>query len=458
MSTIDKIVPVGESAPDTDYGIAVLKHAANDGDIIQSRGLCIGSSMLSTPFIINTWFSGKIVDALEKQDQWRWGYGMFAITMTLALGPAVAALIWLDRMAKKKGVVNIASSNATRRTVDPPVDQEGNKRTLDITTAPVADTEQPWTRSLKMNLEEIDALCLSLFAMMIVGGLLPIAYVFFEMKLPEISAASIGLPIYIAKPWSYQDWVYYGNTLTLALCIAGQLVGLAQHWTHLYELIQVAGLCIKIIGIGIRLDGRVAAINTGALVMSSILVGIGGSMSVVGSRVASQASIPHQNVALVVSLLSLWSKIGSAIGSAIVAVIWPNHMPNQMPKQLRKYLPEGTPETTIKKRFGDTRSIRNAYGFDHPIRSGAITAYRHALYYCITVALALAFVPIVAAFFQTDYQQNAVTDEVHEELNPKKQPLRLACKVFQETWACVADKIPILLYGFAKKSPRRHIL
>ncbi|KAL6898440.1 major facilitator superfamily domain-containing protein [Trichoderma evansii] len=353
------------------------------------------SSMLSTPFIINTWFLGKTVNALEERDQWRWGYGMFAIIMPVALGPAVAALIWLDRMAKKKGA-------------------------------------KQWTHSLKMNLEEIDAFGLvllgfgwsllllpfslktyaehgwrnqSLIAMMIVGGLLLIAYVVTHWITlltiyPYLVAGNIrslywSSYVYVAKPWSYQDWVYYGNTLTLALCI-----------TSLF----IVGLCIKLIGMGIMLDGRLAAISTGALVMSSILVCISGSMSVVGSRVASQVSVPHQDVALAVSLLSLWSKIGSAIGSAIVAVIWSN----QMPKQLRKCLPGGTSEATVKKLFGDMRSLRTAYDFDDPIRQGAITAYRHALYYCITVALGLAFIPLVAAFFQTNYflgkQQNAVTD------------------------------------------------
>ncbi|EGR52980.1 uncharacterized protein TRIREDRAFT_53378 [Trichoderma reesei QM6a] len=423
------------------------------------------SSMLSTPFLINTWFSGKIVDALEKQDKWRWGYGMFAIIMPIALGPAVAALIWLDRMAKKKA----------------------------------ANIDQSWTQSLRKHLEEIDAFGLvllgfgwsllllpfslktyadhgwrnqSLIAMMVIGGLLLMAYVFYEMKVARVPSAPRRLVfnrtfimaiiidsfymlagnirslywssyVYVAKPWSYQDWVYYGNTLTLALCIAGPLVGLAQRWTHRYKLIQIIGLCIKLIGMGIMLNGRLAAISTIALVMSSILVGIGGSMSVVGSRVASQASVPHQDVALAVSLLSLWSKVGSAIGSAIVAVIWSNQMPNQ----LRKYLPEGTSDATIQKLFGDMRSIRTAYDFDHPIRQGAITAYRHALYYCISVALALAFVPLVAAFFQTDYflgkQQNAVTNLGNDgspldekDCNPEPLPRpRTKKEAFLRFWA-----------------------
>lgn len=217
--------------------------------------------------------------------------------------------------------------------------------------------------------------------------------------------------VYVAKPWSYQDWVYYGNTLTLALCIAGPIVGLLQRWTHRYKAIQITGLCVKIIGMGIMLDGNKATLNTGAMVMAMILVGFGGSMSVVGSRVASQASVPHSDVALAISLLSLWSSIGSAIGSAIVAVIWSN----QMPKQLREHLPASATASDIKKLFNSPRSIRKLYKMGDPMRIGAILAYRRTLYYCLTVALGLSFIPLIAALFQNNYYlgktQNAVSGE-----------------------------------------------
>jgi MFS family permease len=173
------------------------------------------SSMLSTPFIINTWFAGKIVDALENRDQWRWGYGMFAIIMPVALGPAIAALIWLDRMAKKKSTINITSS-VVQCTSDGPTDPGTQKKVTDITVIPATSTKQHWVHSLKTNLEEIDAFGLillgfgwsllllpfslktyaehgwrnqSLIAMMIVGGLLLIAYVFFEIKFARVPSA-----------------------------------------------------------------------------------------------------------------------------------------------------------------------------------------------------------------------------------------------------------------------------
>ncbi|KAJ2955573.1 hypothetical protein NQ176_g11392 [Zarea fungicola] len=48
------------------------------------------------------------------------------------------------------------------------------------------------------------------------------------------------------------------------------------------------------------------------------------------------------------------------------------------------------------------------------MRQGIIEAYRRTLYYCLAPALALAFIPLVAACFQTNFylgkQQNAVTN------------------------------------------------
>lgn len=73
-------------------------------------------------------------------------------------GPAVAALIWLDRVAKKKGITNIASSSAARRTIDSSADEEDQQKTIYTITTPVTgNTQQQWTHSLKMNFEEIDA-------------------------------------------------------------------------------------------------------------------------------------------------------------------------------------------------------------------------------------------------------------------------------------------------------------
>jgi hypothetical protein len=71
--------------------------------------------MLSTPFIIDTWFAGLIIKAMRAQEHWRWGYGMFSIIMPVVLGPAIATLIYLDRRVTKDGIVNMATSRQARR-------------------------------------------------------------------------------------------------------------------------------------------------------------------------------------------------------------------------------------------------------------------------------------------------------------------------------------------------------
>ncbi|KAK1498909.1 hypothetical protein CCUS01_02529 [Colletotrichum cuscutae] len=338
-------VSIGSSGLDLTNDIIVA-----DLTPLEWRGFV--SSLLSAPFIVNTWFAGKIVDAMQARNQWRWGYGMFAIIMPAALGPAIATLLYLDRKAKKDGIVNLASSNAARRAAREMADEKGYDGPRGAIVAPAADPAGTWMEGLKRNLVEIDALGLillgfgwsllllpfslktyaehgwrnqSLIAMMVVGGILLIAYVVYEIKWAKVPSAPRRLVM--------------NKTFLMAIVIDSFYMCLLQRWTHRYKMLQIFGLCIKIIGIGIMIDGPRATNSTAPMVISLIMVGAGGAFSVVGSRVASQASVPHQDVALAVALLSLWSKIGSSIGSAIVAVIWADKMPklfvNRCPTQGR---------------------------------------------------------------------------------------------------------------------------
>lgn len=174
------------------------------------------SSLLSTPFIINTWFAGKIVGALSGPTDWRWGYGMFAIIMPVALGPAIAVLIVLERKAKKHGIVNMASSNYERRAAAEFAKANGEEGPRGAVTATAVTTERTWPQAAKDNLQKMDAVGLvilgfgwsllllpfslktyadngwrnrSLIAMMIVGGLLLIAYVVYEWKFAVVPSA-----------------------------------------------------------------------------------------------------------------------------------------------------------------------------------------------------------------------------------------------------------------------------
>jgi hypothetical protein len=128
---------------------------------LQLRGLAFG--IISSPYIITVsidcldfpvairqltavfvrstvqpWFTAEIADHFISTGNWRWGYGvstdclstaqrpqadpvvfllvqMFSILMPAVILPATFLMMYLERRAKKEGILNVASSSAARR-------------------------------------------------------------------------------------------------------------------------------------------------------------------------------------------------------------------------------------------------------------------------------------------------------------------------------------------------------
>ena len=381
-------------------------------------------SMLSAPYIINTWFAGLIVDAVLATN-WRWGYGMFAIIMPVVVLPAVAILAHYEHKAQKLGKAE-------------PV---------------IKKTNAEWYVAIKDGMMAIDAFGLlllgfgfallllpfslynyadhgwrnrSLIAMMIVGGLLLIAFTVYEAKyaphpiMPmrvlnrtfssclvidfvhlfsgNIRGLYFSSFIWIVKDINNQQWTYYNNTLTMALCVFGLVAGAYMRWSHRYRNMVIIGLCIKILGYGItvRQQGDIAVM--GCLVMAQLLVGGGAACQVVGARVASQASVPHQDLTTVIALLSLWSSIGNAIGSAISGAVWTSKLPGY----LREFMPASTNATEINTYFTNLNAIR-LLDYDSPERQGIITAYSYTTYYLFCMTTGLEVIALITSFFLVNY-------------------------------------------------------
>jgi len=176
------------------------------------------------------------------------------------------------------------------------------------------------------------------------------------------------------------------------------LVYIIQRFTHRCKYLQVFGLSLQIISNGLTLYARNENSSTVTLVWTQLLIGIGGACSVVGSQVASQASVPHQDTALVIALLSQWSSIGHAIGSAIAGAIWTCKMPGN----LRKYMPSSISNKQIEQFFNSINSIRS-YKYDSKIRIVAIHAYNDTVYYLFLPALILKIIPFLTSLFQKNF-------------------------------------------------------
>lgn len=429
------LVSVGSSG--LNFLISLL---AADITPLKYRGLLIG--ITSFPYFINFWYGAYVASDIISTN-WRWGYGMFTIIVPVCSAPLIFSMYYLEHIGEAK------------MKIDNPEVVEANKD--------VSRNSKEWFSYLKQVILEVDLFGLilmgfgwsllllpfslyagakgewknpSIIAMFVVGGLLLIFHACYEFwlapypSMPKrllvnrtfLTACVIDFfyqcggmlrllyfssYVYVIKNWSYKNWNYFSNSLGLGLCFFGLIVGIVMRLTHRSKFIQIFGLALQVIAMGITLGARYGKAHDVSLVWSQLLIGIGGACSVVGSSVACQASVPHQDVGLAISLLNLVSSIGSAIGSAVGGAIWTGKMYNA----LRRYIPSSVSDADVYKYYGDI-DLLHQLPMDDPIRTGAIEAYFHVVYYLFAAALGLTCIPFIVSFTQRNYylgdDQNAI--------------------------------------------------
>lgn len=414
-------------------GISFLRDIiVADLTTLKWRGLV--NALMTTPYIINVWFSGLIVEAILKRN-WRWGYGMFAIIMPIVVAPIVGMLYFYENKAEK------------------------------LSKKP-QPARKPIFKSLWDSSNEIDAFGLilmgfgwsllllpfslysyaqggwsnpSMIAMLIVGPILLIIYGVYEIcwapfpSMPKrivynktfltcvlinfiylladgIRSQYLSTILYIGKPWSDQYWTYFNNTLTVSLCFFGLIAGIHLRIVQRYKYLSTMGIAIRLIAYCLPLRKKGELANTASFVMCQVLVGLGSAYNTIGTSVSAQASVPHQDMSLVMALLLLWATIGSAIGYSISAPIWTSNMPGLM----RKFIPSSVSDEEVYAYYTDVSLLR-ALPFDSEIRLGAIEAMTNITPYLFAPPVALEFINIFLSLMQTNYflgdTHNAIEDQ-----------------------------------------------
>ena len=72
-------------------------------------------------------------------------------------------------------------------------------------------------------------------------------------------------------------------------------------------------------GVGLMIHSRGVHGSDAEIVWTQILQGMGGGFAAVCSTVASQAAVPHVDMAITTAMVLLWTEIGGAVGSAVGA-------------------------------------------------------------------------------------------------------------------------------------------
>ncbi|CAI4045772.1 hypothetical protein N7582_003647 [Saccharomyces uvarum] len=412
------------------------------------------TSLLSVPYLVTTWISGYIVQNIISSN-WRWGYGMFAIITPVALTPAILVMAYLEHEANKTGEIPIGSDPLTEK-----------KR--EIRESGISGFKGYW-QLLKTSLIEIDAFGLillgfafslillpcslysyaeggwknpSMIAMEVIGGIFLISYVIFEVffapfpLLPKrvlvnrtficcvvidfiyqmggyFSLLFFTSYTFVVLNLSYKNWVYLSNTTTMGLCFFGVVWGVLFRYFHRYKIFQVVGIAIKLIGMGLYVacSKKDGSPGIGLIVAALIVTNFGDAANVMGTQVAAQAAVPHQDMAATISVLSLYSSIGAAVGTAITSAVWTNELPGA----LLKYVPDKEKAITFFESL--TLIWQEPWGSEN--REGAIAAYQEVNYTLFCMGLGVSSIMFIVALFQTNFylgdQQNCVEGEQKED-------------------------------------------
>lgn len=87
------------------YTIVTLLVEVIVADISSLRSRLAWSYIPALPFLVNTWVSGDIAQAVLSDTTWRWGIGMWAIIYPICSIPLIIALNIAGRRAKKAGAL-----------------------------------------------------------------------------------------------------------------------------------------------------------------------------------------------------------------------------------------------------------------------------------------------------------------------------------------------------------------
>lgn len=397
------------------------------GDLttLQWRGLW--DSLAVSPDLITVFINGFISNGFIP-DKWRWGLGMFAIMMPALLAPTVLILFGVQhrgRAMEKSATGGAAGKTETSLSssvhkvwqgliaIDlPGLILMGFAFSLILLPLSLAENAKGgWNNPSMIAMEVVGWVILGIFivfeiflapnpimAKHIIKNkvfLLALGANLFDQMTTAIGSNYFPSYIYIIKDWSNYSWTVFTSVRSLSLVTFSILYGLVQAKSHRYKKLMVVGSIIKVIGYSAFLTTHNrSSTSTGTLAVAQILTGIS-AFTDVGSRVAAQASVPHEDMASVLASYFLWSYIGRAAGNSIASSVWTSKMLQYM----REECPPDTPEKTLRDIYGSIKVLRTDYSPQSPIREGAIRAYRRTNGIIFIIAACVAVVPVICSLF-----------------------------------------------------------
>ncbi|WVF68087.1 hypothetical protein IAT40_002850 [Kwoniella sp. CBS 6097] len=398
-------------------------------DVTSLRSRLFFSYIPAMPFLVNSWISGNVANAVITNSTWRWGIGMWAIIFPVTTIPLLGSLVHAQWRASKRGLLaNIPS----------PIRSLGQSQLwielfwqidvigLLLLAATFALILLPFT--LAGGVGEVWKAA-RVIAPLVVGFVVALpGFVIWETKFAKHPAVPFRLlndrmvlaPLMIAMllntAWYTQgDYLY--NTLRLAFdqnitsatriqniysfcsVVIGIALGLVIRRVRRLKWFIVAGTLLFVLAFGllIRYRGGYSVAALAGLIGAEVVLGIAGGMFPYPAQVMIQSAVQHERTAMVTSLYLASYSIGSAIGNAIAAGIWNGTMPSHLLRAMERY-GVADPAALSASVFASPLAFIEEYLPGTPEREAAGHAYREVQRYltitgiCISSLLVLASV------------------------------------------------------------------
>jgi MFS transporter, SIT family, siderophore-iron:H+ symporter len=406
------------------YTCVILLVEVIIADVTSMRSRVFFSYIPATPFVINTWVSGDITQAVLGATSWRWGIGMWCIIYPVCALPLMIALFITGRRARKNGVLDKYSS---------PFQMLGGKRLA---------TELFWQLDVIGIILLIAVFALILVPLTLAGGatdkwreahiLAPLIIGIFCIPVFivwEVKAKHPLVPFYLLKDravWGALGiammlnfaWYLQGDFLYTVLIVAfdfsikaatrvsslysfcsvitGVLVSLVIFKVRRLKYFILAGTMLFLVAFGLLIHYR-SGHSSGAqsgVIGAQVLLGIAGGLFPYPAQASIQSATKHEHVAVITGIYLASYNIGSALGNCVSGAIWTQTLFSELSSNLA-FTGNSTLAASV---YGSPFLLVAEYPVGTEVRTAIIDSYQHVQRLLTITGICLC-VPLIAFAF-----------------------------------------------------------
>lgn len=375
-------------------------------DFSSMRARVFFSYIPALPFLVNTWISGNVTEAMLSVASWRWGMGMWAIIFPVSCAPLLVLLYLLE----------YRETHSCRGRFYKDDDDEQS---------------QTWREVAARLYHQIDAVglvtlvfCFSLVLMpltitgdkvhhwrdphivapLAVGLALVPVFVLWEKRgarfplVPFHLLADRGVWAALAvRSLLNFAWYTQGNYLYTVLVVAfdfpiqsatrilsffsffgvisGVIIGLVIYRLRRLKYIIVLGTCIFMgaFALLIRYSGGATSDSRAGLIAGQVIMGLAGGFFAYPTQASIQSSATREHVAIITGFYLSFYNVGSALGTCLSGAIWTQTLPGLLRDNLAFQPDEGLAD----RMYGSPFDVVKHYPVGTHVRAAIIDSYHH---------------------------------------------------------------------------------